>query len=236
MVKSDRVQQIGEAIKRIQDQIATAAVRAGRDPSEITLVAVSKNQEIEAILAAYEFGLRDFGENRVQEALTKVSAVPADVNWHFLGQLQRNKARKAAEFAALIHSLDRPALAETLNRIGAEQGRQIAVLVEVNIGEEPSKGGVYPDQAVDLVEQLAGYAHLAIKGLMTVAPLVAQPDQARPFFARMRELAVKIAELKLPNVAMEILSMGMTGDFTAAIAEGSTLVRIGEGIFGPRRQ
>ncbi len=235
MFTSERTVQIGEAIERIQDQIATAAVRAGRDPSEVTLVAVSKNQEIDAILAAYHFGVRNFGENRVQEALTKISAVPADVNWHYLGQLQRNKARKATEFAALIHSVDRLALAETLNRLGCEQGRKIEVLIEVNIGEEPSKGGVYPDQATDLIEQLAGCSHLAIKGLMTVAPIVAQADHARPYFAKLRELAAKISELRLPNVAMEILSMGMTGDFTAAIAEGSTLVRIGEGIFGPRR-
>ncbi|MBO8125927.1 MAG: YggS family pyridoxal phosphate-dependent enzyme [Firmicutes bacterium] len=232
---SERAQNIADRVARVQERIVAACARAGRRPEEVLLVAVSKNMPASDIQAAYRCGLRNFGENRVQEAVSKVPELPKDIRWHFLGQLQRNKARKALEFAELIHSLDRMSLAETLNRLGKERNQVVSVLVEVNTGGEESKAGISPAELEPFLYRLQDLEWIAVKGLMTIAPYVDDPEAARPFFAELKRLAQQAEGYKLPRVSMEVLSMGMTNDYEAAILEGSTLVRIGRGIFGPRR-
>ena len=229
-----REQEIAQSLETIRGSIAEAALRNGRRPEEITLVAVTKGCSIADLLAAYRCGLRNFGENRVQEALVKVPVLPEDISWHLIGQLQRNKARKAVEFATLIHSLDRLSLAQTLNTLGQEQNQPVSALVQVNVSGEESKTGVNPADLQKFLVGLEEYSFLTVKGLMTIGPQNQRGEKARPYFTLLRELAGQAAALKLANVQMDILSMGMTDDFEVAIAEGSNLVRIGRGIFGPR--
>lgn len=229
-----REREIAQSLEEIRNSIAEAALKNGRRPEEITLVAVTKGWPIEDLQAAYRCGLRSFGENRVQEATVKVPALPKDISWHLVGQLQRNKARKAVELGMLIHSLDRLSLAQTLNTLGQKQNQLVSVLVQVNVSGEESKAGVNPADLQKFLIDLEEYSFLTVKGLMTIGPQNQRGEKARPYFARLRELAGQAADLKLANIQMDILSMGMTDDFEVAIGEGSNLVRIGRGIFGPR--
>jgi hypothetical protein len=224
---------IAARLAHVHARIAAACVRAGRDPASVTLVGVTKTVGVPAIQAALEAGLQVLGENRVQEALPKLDALPR-ARWHFIGELQRNKARRVAERFELIHSVDSLRLGETLARIGDELGRPVAALVEVNVGGEASKAGIEPEELEPLLRALAGRPGLALRGLMAVPPPVDDPDEARPFFRRLAELARAAAALGLPGVAMDELSMGMTHDFEVAIEEGATFVRVGTGIFGAR--
>ena len=222
----------------VQARIAAAAARAGRDLSEITLVAVSKTHPPETIAEAYAAGLRHFGENRVQEGAQKVGALRArlpQARWHLIGHLQRNKARDAAEYFDVIHSLDSLRLAEALETRCAVAGKVLSVLVEVNIGGETGKSGYAADGSdawFQECERMRALPHLRLEGLMAMAPYAVDPEQARPCFARLRALRDALAART--GAALPHLSMGMSGDFEVAIEEGATVVRVGSAIFGPR--
>ena len=222
----------------VRERIAAAARRAGRCPEEIALMAVSKTFPPEIIREAYNAGQRLFGENRVQEFADKAGALQqlADVEWHLIGHLQSNKAAKAAELFSAVDSLDSLRLAERLNAAAEKAGKRLAALIEINVGGEAAKSGIAPDSP-DLEQLLAAAPQLTALqfcGLMTIPPFTEDPQQARPYFRRLRELRDQIATRHLPAVNLDVLSMGMSHDFEVAIEEGSTCVRVGTAIFGER--
>jgi pyridoxal phosphate enzyme (YggS family) len=224
---------------RVRELAAEAALRANRDPDTIQIMAVSKTMPMETILEARNAGITLFGENRVQEALRKFGDHTSDffdtgAKLHLIGHLQTNKARKALELFDMIQSVDRERLAQVLSRIADESDRIIPVLIEVNTSGEESKFGVEPEQALELTKQVASYPNLKVQGFMTVGAWLPDPEQVRPEFRLLRETRDRIEAESIPNVSTEILSMGMTNDFEVAIEEGSTMVRIGTAIFGPR--
>ncbi len=224
-----------KALKEIQERIRQAAVDAGRDPEAITLVAVSKTQSAETVRQGIEAGIRHLGENYIQEAIKKMDELTAsEVTWHFIGHLQSNKAKYAVGRFDWLHGVDSRKLARTLDREAEKQNLIQKVLIEVNIAGEDSKFGVAEDQVADLAKEIGAMAHLSLRGLMTMPPLFNDPEGVRPFFSALRRLRDDIGKLELPGVRMEELSMGMTGDFEAAVAEGATMVRIGTAIFGAR--
>src|SRR6266568_5645592 len=223
-------QQLAANIAAVRSAIAAAAQRAGRDPATITLIAVSKTKPVELVAMAHRLGVTDFGENRVQEALPKISAFhPPDVRWHMIGQLQSNKAGKVAEAFDWVQSIDSLHLARTLDQQAAKQAKRLPVLLEVNVAGEESKAGLAPADLPALARQIAELPNLAIQGLMTVAPLVADPEQVRPVFRALRELRDHVRD-ELPQCTWQQLSMGMTDDYSVAIEEGATIVRIGRAI------
>jgi len=222
-------------IRNIRERIATAAESCGRSPEEIQLVAVSKTKPTSSIRQALDAGLHLFGENYIQEAREKVNELAASpARWHFIGHLQSNKAKYAVRLFDLIHSVDSVKLARELNKQAARIDKVQAVLVQVNIAAEASKSGTSREKAVELVTALSTLENLSLKGLMTMPPFFDDPERARPYFRELRQLRDHIRGLEIPGVAMDELSMGMTGDFEAAIAEGATLVRVGTAIFGGR--
>lgn len=226
---------IADRLHQVQDRIAAAARRCGRRPGEIQLVAVGKTHPAAAIEAAMAAGATIIGENYVQEARDKFAALPhRPAAWHFIGHLQTNKAKYAVRLFDLIHTVDSLKLGEELNRQAGKAGKIQRVLIQVNTGGETSKSGVAPEQAPVLARELGGLAHLKVEGLMAIPPFFNDPEAARPHFAALRELRDRIATLAIPGIEMKALSMGMTGDFEAAIEEGATLVRIGSAIFGAR--
>lgn len=216
-------------IETIRQQIATAARKANRDPESIQLVAVSKRHPAEAVRAAYDCGLRDFGENYVQELMTKAEALRdlEDLRWHLIGHLQTNKAKYVVKVAQYVHTLDNPRVIDELSRRAAQAGKQLDVCIEVNIGDEAQKSGCSPEEAEALVAQVQQAPSLRVVGLMTVGQYVSEPEAARPTFVTLRRLRDRIA----PECG---LSMGMSGDFEVAIEEGATCVRVGTAIFGER--
>lgn len=221
-----------DRLYQVQKRIAEAAVRAGRKPEEITLLAVTKTFPIEAIRQAYEAGLRDFGENRVQEALGKISELPSDIRWHLIGQLQTNKINKIIGKFVLIHSVDSIHLLEALStRLG---GTSQDLLLEVNTSGEQSKSGVPPEEAVAVAERIVALTHLKLKGLMTVGPLTENAQKQREAFKKLKGLFNEIRGKDWVGPAFSTLSMGMSSDFEIAIEEGSTLVRVGTALFGSR--
>lgn len=226
-------EQISANLHAVQTRIAHAAQTAERDPAEVTLVAVTKTVTPEAIRLAYDLGVRHFGENRVQEARAKIASldVPA-ARWEMIGTLQRNKARLAANLFARVQSIDSLALAQDLNRAAGERGRVIPILLEVNVAGETTKHGVAPEEVLPLARAIATLPHLRGTGLMTVAPITEDPAAVRPIFRRLRLLRDQLRD-ELGDDWHE-LSMGMSDDFSAAIAEGATLVRLGRAIFGAR--
>jgi pyridoxal phosphate enzyme (YggS family) len=235
-------QRLAERLAALQARIAAAARGAGRDPAGVRLVAVTKTHSAALVRAAAQAGLTDFGENRVEEALPKIEALAgvAGLRWHMIGHVQSRKARDViAGGFVLIHSVDSVGLAERLSRRAQAAGRQQAVLLECNVSGETSKSGFPAQTPADWVErlrdfeQVAALPGLAVRGLMTVAPIVASPAAARPYFARLRQLR-DLAAARVAGAAWDQLSMGMTDDFEAAIAEGATLVRVGRAIFGER--
>lgn len=215
-------------------RIERAAGRSGRVASAIEVVAVSKTRNAREIEAAYACGLRLVGENRIQEAAAKRPQVAAPLAWHFVGHLQTNKAGPAIELFDLVHSVDSARLARALSRRAAPTGRPIEVLLQVNTAGSQRQAGVTPDQLVDLVAALAPLPHLRIRGLMTIAAHSENEAAVRGCFRALRELGEKVAQCKFAGVSMDYLSMGMSGDFELAIAEGANLLRLGTAIFGPR--
>lgn len=226
---------IAERLRVVQDRMARAAERAGRRVEEVTLVAVSKTRTVAEVEEALRAGVEVLGENRVQEAEEKCRAVSLPARWHLVGHLQTNKARKAVEIFDLIHSVDSLRLAQEIDRRAGQVGRVADVLVQVNTSGEGSKSGVGPEGALDLIGAMSGLKAVRVQGLMTIGALGAEGDRARPFFIRLREVRDRVAAAQIPGVSMRHLSMGMTGDFEAAIEEGATLVRVGTAIFGARR-
>jgi len=213
-------------LERVRDAILRACERAGRSAGDVLLIAVSKTVEVERIRAAVAAGVTALGENRVQEAREKIEALGRPVPWHLIGSLQSNKAKDAARLFDWIHSVDRAELAQELSRRAHALGRALNVLIQVNVGDEPQKGGVAPGELKALLDQIAGLEHLRVRGLMALPPAAPNAEAARPHFRRLRELR--------DAVGLEHLSMGMSADFEVAIEEGATMVRVGTAVFGPR--
>jgi len=225
---------IGDNLKQINERIAAAARNAGRDPASVRLVAVSKTQPAAAVMEAARAGQGLFGENYVQELTAKTKDVTASVEWHFIGHLQSNKVRQLAGFVTMIHSVDRLSLAEEIDRQWGKLEKACDVLIEVNLAGEETKSGTTAAAVLDLVRRVATLPHVRIRGFMTMPPFFDDPEGARPYFRELRLLAAEIAAEKVQGVEMAELSMGMSGDFEVAIAEGATLVRVGTAIFGDR--
>lgn len=218
----------------VRQNIDEACKKVGRDPKEVTLICVSKTKPNEMIDELYMAGIRDFGENKVQELAGKMEALPTDINWHQIGHLQRNKVKYILGKTKLIHSVDSFRLAEEINIQAKRKGIVVPILIELNIGGEESKFGLDKEDAISFVEQVAQLDGLKIKGLMTVAPFVDDPEENRSLFKAVKDLSLEIDALKIKNVSMDELSMGMTNDYIVAVEEGATLVRVGTAIFGAR--
>ena len=225
---------IKDNIAEVKENIERAAGKAKRDVCDVTLIAVSKTKPVEMIREAYDTGIRDFGENKVQEIMDKYDKLPGDIRWHMIGHLQTNKVKYIADKVCMIHSVDSLKLAAEISKQALKVSREIPILIEVNVGDEISKFGVTFDEAEDLIRQIAPLSGIKINGLMAVAPYTEDPEQNRGYFARLRQLSVDITSKNIDNVSMSVLSMGMTGDYGVAIEEGSTCVRVGTGIFGER--
>jgi pyridoxal phosphate enzyme (YggS family) len=219
----------------IVKRIGEAALKSGRDPSEVKLLAAAKSQDLELIHAAIRAGIKLIGENYVQEARRKKLQISAPIEWHMIGHLQRNKAKAAAEIFDLIESLDSIGLATELNRVGKERGKKIRVFVELNLADEEPKSGIAKDKVVDLLKAASELSHVSVEGLMAVPPFRENTEDVRPYFRELNELRAGLRELKIPNVDLRELSMGMTHDYPIAIEEGATIVRIGTALFGPRK-
>ena len=226
--------QIKQNLEEIRIRLDDAARRAGRDPAGIKLVAVTKTVGPESLKEAAAAGQSLFGENYVQEAKTKIASLGPGLTWHFIGHLQSNKARAAVELFDLIHSVDRLSLARALEQAAARLGKVQAILFQVNLAGEASKSGTAPENAEALLRDLSQMPHLKVMGLMTMPPWFDEPEGARPYFRALRELRDRLRRLQLVEGDLPELSMGMTGDFEVAVAEGATLVRIGTAIFGRR--
>lgn len=213
-------------LRRVQESVARACARAGRAPESVLLIAVSKTMDVERVRQAIEAGVAALGENRVQEAKEKIEALGRPVPWHLIGSLQTNKAREAARLFDWVQSVDRLELARELSRRAHAAGRTLNVLLQVNLGDEPQKGGVAVAELKPLHEVTAALPGLSVRGLMAIPPVTEQPEQARPYFRRLRELR--------DELGLEHCSMGMSADYEVAIEEGATMVRVGTAIFGPR--
>lgn len=224
---------IAERLRGIQQRIAGAATRAGRDPASVLLIGATKDVDPARIREARAAGLHDFGENRIQEALPKIEELGDGPRWHFIGHLQRNKARLAVGPFSMIHTVDSLRIAQTVDRAAMKAHRQVAILIEVNVAGEPSKFGAPPPAVPDLVMAMRACSHLVPVGLMTVAPAVSDPDAARQVFRSLRALRDRLRSGSVGEGFKE-LSMGMSSDFEVAIEEGATMVRIGRAIFGER--
>lgn len=224
-------EEITERVYQLRERIAAAAARAGRSPDEITLVGVSKRHSADSVRAAWEAGIREFGENYVQEAREKRAALTGlpEARWHLIGGLQSNKARLAVALFDMVQTVDRLSLAQALSRVAVEETKELSVLIEVNLAGSANRAGVAESEAIALCEQVGQLPNLRVCGLMGMAPLTADAEATRPHFSRLRQLFESLPE---PN--RQVLSMGMSGDFEAAIAEGATLVRIGTALFGQR--
>ncbi len=225
---------VKEQLMEVEEKICAACTRAGRDRGEVTLIAVSKTKPVEMIEEAYEEGIREFGENKVQEMMEKCETMPEDIHWHMIGHLQRNKVKYLIGKARLIHSVDSMRLAQEISEQSIKRGAETDILIEVNIAQEETKFGISRDETMELVEEAARLPGLHIKGLMVVAPYVDDPEENRPYFRDIRVLAGEIRQKNIENVDMSILSMGMTGDYEVAIEEGATMIRVGTAIFGKR--
>lgn len=223
-----------ENFRQVEENIRRACGRAGRDPGDVTLIAVSKTKPVELLREAYDLGTRVFGENKVQEIVEKYEALPKDIHWHMIGHLQRNKVKYIIDKVDLIHSVDSVRLAETIEKEAAKHDLTANILLEVNVAEEESKFGLKVDEVEQVVDEIAKFSHIKVCGLMTIAPFVENPEENRPYFRRLRNLSVDIGGKNVDNVTMSILSMGMTNDYEVAVEEGATMVRVGTGLFGAR--
>ena len=225
---------IRENLTHTRQNMEDACRRAGRDAGDVTLIAVSKTKPLPMLQEAYEAGVRDFGENRVQELVEKYEALPGDIRWHMIGHLQRNKVKYLVGKVFLIHSVDSLRLAQEIQREAEKKQTEVNILVEVNVAGEESKFGSRREETLQLVKEIALLPLVHIQGLMTVAPYVENPEENRGIFANLQQLAVDIGRENIDNVNMNVLSMGITGDYPVAVEEGATCVRVGTGIFGNR--
>ncbi len=223
-----------ENIKQVEENIIKSCEKVGRDPKEVTLIAVSKTKPYTAIEEALPSGVLDYGENKVQELTEKYEILPKDIRWHMIGHLQRNKVKYLVGKVELIHSVDSLRLANQIETEFAKKNEIASILIEVNMANEESKFGITSETTEQLVREISKLEHVRIKGLMTIAPYTDNPETNREYFRNMKKLSVDITEKNIDNVSMNVLSMGMTGDYQVAIEEGATMVRVGTGIFGER--
>lgn len=224
---------VTENIAEVKEKISSAGERSpyGQD---VTLVAVSKTHTTKVIKEAYDSGIRDFGENKVQELLSKYEVLPDDIRWHFIGHLQTNKVKQIIDKAYLIHSVDSLHLAKKIDSEAEKAGIIPKILIEVNVAEEESKYGLKPDELMDFIREISILKNIKTEGLMTVAPYTENAEENRKYFALLRKLSIDIKGLNLDNISMNFLSMGMSGDYSVAIEEGANIIRIGTSIFGER--
>jgi len=226
---------IRKNIENVMNRIASACKISGRDPKEVTLICVSKTKPVDMILEAYDAGVRDFGENKVQELVDKYEVMPKDIRWHMIGHLQRNKVKYIVDKVYMIHSVDSLRLAQEISKEAVKKNVEVNILIEVNIAGEDSKfGASSEEETLELVRQVALLPSVKIRGLMTVAPFVENGEENRIYFSKLRKFAVDIMNENIDNVFVDILSMGMTGDYPVAVEEGASYVRVGTGIFGER--
>ena len=221
-------------IKQVEENIIKSCEEVGRDPKEVTLIAVSKTKPYTAIEEALPSGVLDYGENKVQELTEKYEILPKDIRWHMIGHLQRNKVKYLVGKVELIHSVDSLRLANQIETEFAKKNEIANILIEVNMANEESKFGITSETTEQLVREISKLEHVRIKGLMTIAPYTDNHETNREYFRNMKKLSVDITEKNIDNVSMNVLSMGMTGDYQVAIEEGATMVRVGTGIFGER--
>ena len=225
---------VSENIDGVLKNIEAAAGKAGRNKDDITLIAVTKTKPFEMLMEAYDHGIRDFGENKVQDLVDKYEKAPADSRFHMIGHLQTNKVKYLIGKAFLIHGVDSYKLAEVINKESVKHGVITNILVEVNVAGEESKFGLKPSDTLNTVKEIAALPNVRVKGLMTIAPYVDNPEENRQYFVDLRNLLIDINRENIDNVHMDILSMGMTNDYMVACEEGATYVRVGTGIFGER--
>lgn len=225
---------IKDNIAKVCADIEAACTKAERCSEDVTLITVSKTKPVSLLQEAYDAGSRDFGENKVQEMLDKIPQLPQDIRWHMIGHLQRNKVKYIVDKAYLIHSVDSLRLAEEISKEALKKQVEVNILIEVNVALEESKFGTTTAEALALVEEISKLPGIHIMGLMTIAPFVENEEENRLIFRKLKQLSVDIAEKNIDNVSMNILSMGMTGDYRVAVEEGATYVRVGTGIFGER--
>jgi pyridoxal phosphate enzyme (YggS family) len=225
---------VKENLERVKARIRDAAVKAGRDPDSILVLGVTKTVEPDVMREAFDAGLRNFGENRVQEYLRKADIINRDCCWHIIGRLQTNKVKYLDQRVGMIHSLDRMELARVLDERGKKIGHEWDVLIQVNISGEDTKAGLSPENVRDFVNEASKLGNIKIKGLMTIAPYTVNPEDVRWVFRDLRKLAVDIQRERIQNINMEYLSMGMSNDFEVAVEEGANIVRVGSAIFGER--
>lgn len=225
---------IARNIENVKQNISDACKRSGRNLEEVTLIAVSKTKPAAMLQEAYDCGIRDFGENKVQELLKKYEELPKDIRWHMIGHLQKNKVKYIVDKVSLIHSVDSYELAREISKEALKKKVEVDILAEVNVAGEESKFGVSIEEAEELIGRIAGLPGIHVKGLMTIAPYVEEAEYNRQYFVRLRQLCVDIMSKNIDNVTVEVLSMGMTGDYTVAVEEGAVYIRVGTGIFGER--
>ena len=225
---------VQEQLNDVRQKIVQACERAGRNPSEVKLIAVSKTKPVSMIEEAIACGQTVFGENKVQELCDKIPQLPANLEWHLIGHLQRNKVKYIVDKVALIHSVDTVRLAKQISQEAIKAGVTVQILLEVNVAREESKFGFMEEEVEEVVREIAAFPNIQIVGLMTIAPFVADPEENRIYFKKLHQLCVDINKKNIDNIRMSELSMGMTGDYEVAIEEGATMVRVGTGIFGTR--
>ena len=223
-----------ENLQSVEENIKKACEKAGRKREDVTLIAVSKTKPVEMLQEIYDQNIRNFGENKVQEMCDKMEVLPKDIKWHMIGHLQTNKIKYIIGKTELIHSVDSLHLAQEISKQAVKHDVQTDILIEINIANEQTKFGIDAGDTIQLVREIAALPNIHIKGLMTIAPFVENPEDNRLYFRRIHQLSVDITKENIDNVNMDILSMGMTGDYMVAIEEGATVVRVGTGIFGER--
>ena len=221
-------------LQAVQDNISTACQKAGRDVSEVTLIAVSKTKPLSDLEEILDCGVLEFGENKVQELCDKEERIKSPVHWHMIGHLQTNKVKYIVDKVTLIHSVDSVKLAKQISKEAEKKNVDVNILIEVNVAQEESKFGITTEETLTLIREVATLPRVHIKGLMTIAPFVSDPEDNRMVFLTLKQLSVHIDAEHIENVSMEVLSMGMTNDYMVAIEEGATMVRVGTGIFGAR--
>lgn len=223
-----------QALENIESRMAQSTIKSGRKPEDVTLIAVSKTYPVEAIEQAYALGCKDFGENKVQELMSKIENIQNPIEWHLIGHLQRNKVKYVVGHVSLIHSVDSLRLAKEIQKESLKKDVVTSILLEVNVAKEESKHGIYMDEVLELVHEISKMSHVRLKGFMTVAPYTQNPEENRSIFRLLYNLSVDIQKQNIDNISTSILSMGMSNDYEIAIEEGATHVRIGTALFGTR--